>query len=183
MSITVYDDKEANCVVILNKQVSDFFYSDLLAYDDNGRISIISTHRMNEIEFSKIPYTEFLKRDGSAAGTDNPTTINYLNQQFRGEGDGGVPTITSGTTSTAQSGSFYSFQLQSDISALYWDASGLPDGLYINQLSGVVSGLTTDTAGSPFTISYAAIGVAGVGQQTHTLTVSTASYQNNFSLS
>lgn len=169
--IIIYDDKYSLCAVIRDKRVPDLFYNDGYAYEENGKVNIASNHNSDEYAFYQIPYTRFKKRNGEAAGATIEETIEYLNLQLRGEGEGGQPTIINTDYSTAESGELYQFQLEADRTVRFWSASGLPDGLHLNQVTGLVSGITTDSLGSPHTVSYAAIGSGGVGQQTHTLTV------------
>lgn len=172
MAIKIYDDKFASCTVIEDRLIPDFFYNDALAYVDNGKVTIQSNHKIDELEFYQIAHTEFVKRNDDPAGATVEDVVQYLNEQFRGEGEAGTPVINHSLTSEAISGQLYQFQLTADRTIRYWSESGLPDGLYLNQTTGLVSGVTTATGGSPYTVSYFAVGLEDVVSQTHTLTVS-----------
>lgn len=186
MSITVFDDKFALAVVIGFRQINDFFYDDLVAYEDTAvadTITIISTHKEDEIEFFQIPFGEFVRRDGSPAGANVTDTVDYLNLQFTGQGEGGdPPSITSVDNATAISGEDFLFQVMADNGPIWFTESNLPSGLVLNQLNGRISGITTNTGGSPFSVSLGAVNNFGVGQQNFTLNVvPSGTFQNTYS--
>ena len=182
MAIKIYDDKFASCAVIEDRLIPDFFYNDALAYVDEGKVTIRANHKIDRLEFYQIDHTEFIKRNDDPAGATVEEVVQYLNAQFRGEGEAGTPVITNASSSEAISGQLYQFQLTADRSVRYWNESGLPDGLFLNQTNGQVTGVTSQTVDSPYSVSFFAIGLEDVSQQTHTLTVSSVpSFVNSYS--
>ena len=96
----------------------------------------------------------------NAFGTGNLTLTLTVNA---------MPVITSATTATATVGQFFSHTITANNAPTKFTATGLPAGLSLNSVTGVISGKPT-TAGTK-TITLSAINPFGTGSQTLTLTV------------
>lgn len=81
----------------------------------------------------------------------------------------GPPVITSGSSATATTGVPFSYQISANNSPTSFAASGLPAGLSVNTVTGVISGTATTTGTSNVAIS--AIGTGGTASGTLTLSV------------
>ena len=79
------------------------------------------------------------------------------------------PVITSATTASGTAYSPFSYQITADNKPTYFSASGLPEGLSINNTSGLISG--TPTIAGTFSIMLTASNGSGDGTKTLSLTV------------
>ncbi len=79
------------------------------------------------------------------------------------------PVITSATSASAMVGTAFSYQITASNAPTGYGVSGLPDGLIINNSSGLISGTPT-TAGS-YTVILGAVNAAGSGTANLALTV------------
>jgi len=79
------------------------------------------------------------------------------------------PVITSGLSATGTSGVGFSYQIGATNAATSYGASGLPAGLTVDAVAGVISGTATATGTSSVALS--AINAGGTGTATLTLTV------------
>ncbi len=82
-----------------------------------------------------------------------------------------APAITSSTTAGGTVGSSFSYQITATNDPTSYAASGLPSGLTVNSLSGLISGKPTGAGTSKVMLS--ATNAEGTGGATLTLTVST----------
>ena len=82
------------------------------------------------------------------------------------------PVVTSAKTANANVGSSFGYQITASSSGLYFAATGLPPGLSLNTVSGVISG-TPQTTGV-YSAAVTAINQIGQSSQTLTITVSAA---------
>lgn len=83
-----------------------------------------------------------------------------------------TPTITSPASASAQVGQVFSYQIAASNNATGYAVTGLPDGLTLNAVSGLITGTPT-TAGT-FTLALSATNSAGAGTASVSLTVTTA---------
>jgi hypothetical protein len=82
------------------------------------------------------------------------------------------PAITSATSASGTVGSAFSYQITATNSPTSYGASGLPAGLSVNTVTGLISGAPTTAGTSSVTLS--ATNSGGIGNATLTLTVSPA---------
>ena len=80
-----------------------------------------------------------------------------------------VPTITSALTASGNGGYAFSYQITASNAPTGFDAQGLPAGLTVNNLTGVISGSTLQSGVIPITVS--AINGAGTGSATVNVTM------------
>ena len=80
-----------------------------------------------------------------------------------------TPVITSATNVTGQVGKAFSYQIKATSSPASFAASGLPAGLSINTVSGLISG--TPTAAGSFSVGLSATNAGGTGTATLSLTI------------
>jgi PKD repeat protein len=80
-----------------------------------------------------------------------------------------APAITSVLTATGQVGAAFSYQITASNSPTSYGAVGLPAGLSINTVTGLISGTPTASGGSSVTLS--ATNAGGTGTKTLTLTI------------
>lgn len=116
--------------------------------DDDGLIDIYDLHGpVGWREIASAPFTEVLKQDGTAAGANVGEVVNYLNAEFNalaGGGPGGnKPTITSSLTESVVASQPFNYQIVATEGPTYFDASGLPLGLAVNNELGTIFGSTT----------------------------------------
>ena len=104
--------------------------------------------------------------DGNNAITD------FTNITVDGQFVVGPPTITSPLSATATKGQQFVYQIIATRSPTSYDASGLPPGLSINNLTGVISGVPTQARTSQITIE--ASNASGTDTAILTLTVTQA---------
>ena len=83
-----------------------------------------------------------------------------------------TPTITSPASASAQVGQVFNYQVSATNNATGYAVMGLPDGLTLNAVSGLITGTPT-TAGT-FTLALSATNSAGAGTASVSLTVTTA---------
>ena len=81
--------------------------------------------------------------------------------------------ITSSSTASATNGSPFSYQVVANNGPISYAATGMPNGLQINTVTGLISGIPNDTAGS-YSIVLEAVGGTVTSTQTLTLTLSAA---------
>ena len=81
-----------------------------------------------------------------------------------------LPVITSGTAAGGTVGTAFSYQITATNSPSSFGATGLPAGLTVNTLSGLISGTPTSAGSSTVTLS--ATNSAGTGSASLTLTIS-----------
>jgi hypothetical protein len=79
------------------------------------------------------------------------------------------PKITSATTASGTVGVAFSYQITADQAITTWGASGLPAGLTVNTVTGLISG--TPTATGTFSVGLSATNANGTGTATLTLTI------------
>jgi hypothetical protein len=82
------------------------------------------------------------------------------------------PSITSATTASATVGVAFSYQIAATNTPIIYGASGLPAGLSLNTLTGMISGTPPSAATSTVTLS--ATNSSGTGHATLTLTIAAA---------
>jgi hypothetical protein len=85
---------------------------------------------------------------------------------------GGVPVITSATTASGMVGSAFSYQITATNTPTSYGATGLPAGLSVNSITGLISG--TPTAAGTSTVTLSATNSSGTGNATLTLTIAIA---------
>ncbi len=85
----------------------------------------------------------------------------------------GTPDITSPLTATAIVGEAFTYQIEAS-GATSFGAEGLPDGLSVSNLTGVISGTPTTAEGSPFQILISASNENGTTVETLVLTINPA---------
>jgi len=81
--------------------------------------------------------------------------------------------ITSSSTASATNGSPFSYQIVANNGPISYAATGMPDGLQIDTVTGLISGVPNDTAGS-YPILLQSLGGTVSSTQTLTLTLSDA---------
>ena len=108
-------------------------------------------------------------------------TINYLNGVFRKD-PSVAPVITSPLTINITSGTPVNYLITADNTPNWFDASGLPSGLFLNNSSGRIQGKTTDTGGSPFSGTISSMNGAGIDTQNITINVAASGYINENSV-
>jgi len=86
-----------------------------------------------------------------------------------GTGSGGPPVITSAAQASALTGVAFSFQPAATNAPVSWSATSLPPGLFIDSVSGLISGMPQQ-AGA-FTLQLSASNAAGSAQQNLVITV------------
>ena len=178
--ITVYFNQPANFVFLEGTQVLNAPLNSLLAMDlGDTKVSILDLTKTTQTFFKEmagLDYTEFLNEEGDPAGSDLQETLDYLNGQFQKSPTAGIPVITSDLAVEAYETYFFNYQIEATNNPTFFSASGLPSGLYLNQLSGVITGSANvgTAAGSPYTVSIVAMNDIGADQADLTLTVNTA---------
>jgi hypothetical protein len=88
------------------------------------------------------------------------------------KGQYGKPVITTAKNASATVGSAFSYMIGASSSPISFNATGLPNGLHVNTVSGLISG--TPTASGSFNVSLSASNAMGIGTATLALTVSLA---------
>jgi hypothetical protein len=81
--------------------------------------------------------------------------------------------ITSSSTASATNGTLFTYQIVANNGPISYAATGMPDGLQIDTITGLISGVPNDDAGS-YTILLQSIGGTVTRTQTLTLTLSAA---------
>lgn len=157
MSITVYRDDDAICVVMENENGTQFL-NTLRATQTDGETTTLnvedSTKGINLVY--NIEYDEFLDESGNTYGTNATETIEALNSLFQVSGSpdaGEIPVITSATTVNVTQGDTINYELTADFGVGY-EWSNLPTGLVtvegnVRKLVGgssLTSGIYTATA-------------------------------------
>ena len=89
-----------------------------------------------------------------------------------------LPVITSATSANGTFGVAFSYQITADNSPTSFDASGLPPGLTVNTVSGLISGVPT--SGGSFVSNISAINSGGAGNATLGILVNTQSQTITF---
>jgi uncharacterized protein YhjY with autotransporter beta-barrel domain len=103
------------------------------------------------------------KNAGNSATTtyDYPITINPP-----------VPVISSAATATGNVGTAFSYQITASNTPTSYNATGLPPGLSVNTVTGLISGTPTSLAtASPYTVTLSATNVTGTGTKSLTITI------------
>ncbi len=86
-----------------------------------------------------------------------------------------VPVITSAASSTTAIGAGFSYRISASNSPTGYAANGLPSGLYVNSLSGLIYGsVSSSVPAGVYSIELRAANAAGVGIKTLSLTVTPA---------
>jgi len=99
----------------------------------------------------------------NAAGTDTETLVITVSLN--------APTITSANTASATSGTAFSFQITATDFPSSYAATGLPTGLSINTMTGLISGTPVVAMTSMFPVMVTATNGSGSANQTLTITV------------
>lgn len=108
-------------------------------------------------------------------GGSIPTqTYRYI---YEWSGSSPVPVISGAVSTTATVGQAFSYQTQASESPFSYSASGLPAGLSINTMTGLISG-TPSSAGT-YTVKLGATNSSGTGSSVLTLVVTQASSGTN----
>jgi uncharacterized protein YhjY with autotransporter beta-barrel domain/mono/diheme cytochrome c family protein len=102
----------------------------------------------------------------NAAGTDTETLVITVSLN--------APTITSANTASATSGTAFSFQITATDFPSSYAATGLPTGLSINTMTGLISGTPVVAMTSMFPVMVTATNGSGSANQTLTITVTLA---------
>jgi len=140
---------------------------------------IDQTNRTKQL-LGPISYTRILQENGTSAGGDRATVINYLNAQFVEGGNGGVkPTLTSQFNIDAIVGEHFSYNITADDDPTWFDIS--TTGLYtVNQSNGQVQGEVTLGAQ---TIEITAGNAYGADSNTLTVTgIAAGGWTNTYSI-
>ena len=82
---------------------------------------------------------------------------------------GSAPSITSALTATGTNGSGFSYQITATNGPTSYNTTGLPAGLSVNTVSGLISGTPTATGTTSATIS--AVNASGTGSATLVITI------------
>jgi len=121
------------------------------------------------------PATGLISGTPTMIGTSN-VTINASNTMGTGTATlvlavvaPPVPSITSASSVTGAYGAAFSYQIVATNNPTSFGASGLPDGLSVNSLTGLISGTATATGTTNATIS--AINISGTGSVPLTIIV------------
>jgi hypothetical protein len=104
---------------------------------------------------------------GHNVSTDHTSFIDLVAMQSVGSGS--APAITSASTATGTAGSAFSYQIAATNSPTSYNATGLPSGVSVNTITGVITG-APDTFGV-YTVLLSAINASGTGTATLTLSV------------
>ena len=105
---------------------------------------------------------------GFTGGTGGETAIqDILNWTFTSGSSS--PVITSATTKSGTVGTAFSYQITATNSPTSYGATGLPSGLTVNSVTGLISG--TPTAAGTSTVTLSAANGSGTGTATLTLTI------------
>lgn len=83
-----------------------------------------------------------------------------------------TPVITSSLTSNATSGAAYTYSITANNLPASFNAAGLPSGLSINTMTGVISGTPVVAMGGPVNVMISATNATGTDTKTLVLTVS-----------
>ena len=173
--IKIYRDEGAKAIFIEDANGAQFLNS-LQAFEDGGNVSIKdkakSTETVNFEIVSGAAYTEFVKQDGTAYGTDTADTINELNAVFSlTNGVQVPPVITSSTSIALTTGDTLNYELTATNGVGYeWE--NLPTGVLT--VEGNVRKLIGGSTLSPgiYTPTMRAVNYSGPDSKTLTITVS-----------
>jgi hypothetical protein len=126
---------------------------------DSGPIGVGSNYSKTFVSTGTFPYhCQFHGNDG----TGMHGTIFVVTS----------PTITSANTAHGSVNSKFTFAVTADQMPTSYAATGLPAGLTIDTSTGVISGIPTDSSGSPYSVTVTASnGVTTDGSDTLTITV------------
>lgn len=172
--IRVYRDNAAGAVIFKNAPFGERFTNVLSAtLTDEDTINVTEVHTGTML-MSGIGHASIKKQDGSDAGVDVLTVIDYLNAEFAPQAAGGgiPPVITSPLNVTAISGTPFNYAITATNSPIYFSADNLPAGLVIDHFTGIIFGTTTVVGAHAVTIT--AVNGFGVDIETLTLTVQAA---------
>jgi len=166
MAIRIYYDPLSGHVVFYPSNVDPKPTFCLHAYgnDDGLTIDILATYTITRLEVANYPWTEIQDINGDPAGVTINDVVNYLNSQFEASGGGAIPVITSPLTSNVVEGLAYIYAIEADNSPSLYLASGLPEGLVCNPVTGIISGVTS--ALGPHAILISAINAYGGDTET-----------------
>lgn len=107
---------------------------------------------------------------GSITGNARPSTGAWTVGAYNGSGGGSSPSITSPTTAGAFIGTAFSYQITATNSPSSYSASGLPTGLSVNTINGLISGTPSGSVGAS-SVTLGATNGSGTGNETLTLGV------------
>jgi hypothetical protein len=172
--IYIYRDNAANSVIFKGTPVGAHFTNSMHAVGDadTDQITIYSLTDIDPwVEITNLPWAEVLDINGDPAGVDLDTTVNYLNEQFAPYAGGvsGVPVITSSLMESVSENTMFRYQITATNAPFYWNATGLPAGLNVNNNTGFIFGVTTVVGVHPVLLT--AVNAYGVGTNTLSLTV------------
>jgi len=173
--IKIYRDEGAKAIFFEDANGAQFLNS-LQAFESGGNVSIKDKAKSTETDYfeivSGVAYTEFVKQDGTAYGTDTADTINELNAVFSlTNGVQVPPVITSSTSIALTTGDTLNYELTATNGVAYeWE--NLPSG--VTTVEGNIRKLIGGSTLSPatYTPTMTAINYAGADTETLTITVS-----------
>jgi hypothetical protein len=111
-------------------------------------------------------YSIALSAINSAGAAEQSFTLNVSDPALP------VPVITSAGTSSAVIGSGFSYRISASNTPTGYSANGLPSGLFVNSLSGLIYGTVASTVPTGvYSIELRATNAAGTGTKTLSLTV------------
>lgn len=182
MALRIYYDNQSGHVVFRPSNVDPKPTFSLHAYaNDLGTIDILATYTLTRKEVANFPHTDVLDIDGNPAGGTLAEVVDYLNSQFEATGGGAIPVITSPLTSSVVEGLAYLYTIEATNTPSLFLASGLPEGLVCNPVTGVISGVTSVLG--PHNILISAINAYGGDSKTLVLTVEVVGgYHNTYSV-